>query len=604
MKFVGNIIPPSFSRTITSVIESNTQNGELDMKNCAISAIGGKQNTIGFSLIKSIGKIVELEFVTISDVKSTVSLFSFSLSSENVNDQEYKVKLLNCTLERLEIDGSGEATVFGGNMCVGMVMNGSKIERALSEKSKEGGALKIVLNEGGFIAIEESSLTGCICENVSEGGKGGGIYLDCSLIEEAFQLSSISFSKCSATVGNNMFVKSGNLVNSVNTERFAYDYSRYSNDGNAFVGKDGIYGEMDLRVFLVSLKWTVVSVSKDGHNILGCGDEKFPCQSMKSGIDHIDRSGAVGERKVNVRDDGTIEDIFSFTDALVIDGCVNEGDDIKHKPIHFEKTINGDSASSQTVISSIKTLSFLALEFRIPSQFVPSMNSLISSSGVLQLENCFFEIQSSTDIIQYSLITTTSGSCTLKGCSLSDCSFIKSPLVMTSSVLFENNNFSNIENTGSGEEGGVAKVILQVNEELVIESTNVSSCSLPSNNGKGGFLYLNCQNCLNKKPLLLENVLFANNNAAIGKNVFILGKDFNTSVTNESFKFDYSEMKNDKTLFVGSDIFHSNKDLFMFLVPFSSFEIFISSSGFDIRRCGNKGEARLAVYKLAVLLTA
>ncbi|KAH7826369.1 uncharacterized protein MONOS_17365 [Monocercomonoides exilis] len=285
MKFVGNIIPPSFSRTITSVIESNTQNGELHMKNCAISAIGGKQNTIGFSLIKSIGKIVELEFVTISDVKSTVSLFSISLSSSNINGLEYKVKLSNCTLEGLEIDGSEEAAVFGGNVGVGMAMNGSKIERALSEKSKEGGALKIVLNEGGFIAIEESSLTGCICENVSEGGKGGGIYLDCSLIEEAFQLSSISFSGCSATVGKNMFVKSGNLVNSVNIVRFAFDCSDYREDGNAFIREDEKYGEMDLRVFLVSLKWVEVSVSTGGHDTLGCGSGKLPCKSLKSGID-------------------------------------------------------------------------------------------------------------------------------------------------------------------------------------------------------------------------------------------------------------------------------------------------------------------------------
>eukprot|EP00770_Monocercomonoides_exilis_P002969 MONOS_2951.1-p1 / transcript=MONOS_2951.1 / gene=MONOS_2951 / organism=Monocercomonoides_exilis_PA203 / gene_product=unspecified product / transcript_product=unspecified product / location=Mono_scaffold00064:147902-148532(-) / protein_length=175 / sequence_SO=supercontig / SO=protein_coding / is_pseudo=false len=169
-----------------------------------------------------------------------------------------------------------------------------------------------------------------------------------------------------------MFVKSGNLVNSVKTERFAIDCTDYKDDGNAFVGEDGKYGEMDLRVFLVSLKWVEVSVSTGGHDTLGCGDEIFPCQSMKSGIDHIDRSAAVGEeRKVKVRDEGTIENVFSFRDALMIDGCVNEGDETKHKTVYFEGAINGDSSSSQTVISSIKTLSFLALKLQIPSQFVP-----------------------------------------------------------------------------------------------------------------------------------------------------------------------------------------------------------------------------------------
>ncbi|KAH7815657.1 uncharacterized protein MONOS_16705 [Monocercomonoides exilis] len=308
--YIGIINPSSFYRTITSVIESDTQNGELHMKNCAMSVNGAKGSTIGFSLIKSTGKKVEQKSVTISDVKSTVSLFSISLSPSNMNDQEYKVKLLNCTLEGLEIDGGEEAAVFGGNLGVGMVMNGSRIDGALSENSEEGGALKIVLKNGGYVALEESSFIGCVCENENNGGKGGGIYLDCSLNEGGFQLTSISFSECSATVGKNMFVKSSNLVNSVKTERFAIVNTDYEDDGNAFVGEDGKYEEMDLRVFLVSLKWVVVSVSTGGHDTLGCGIEKFPCESMKSGIDHIDRSGAVGERKVKVRDEGTIENVF------------------------------------------------------------------------------------------------------------------------------------------------------------------------------------------------------------------------------------------------------------------------------------------------------
>eukprot|EP00770_Monocercomonoides_exilis_P002542 MONOS_2526.1-p1 / transcript=MONOS_2526.1 / gene=MONOS_2526 / organism=Monocercomonoides_exilis_PA203 / gene_product=unspecified product / transcript_product=unspecified product / location=Mono_scaffold00052:138938-145108(-) / protein_length=2056 / sequence_SO=supercontig / SO=protein_coding / is_pseudo=false len=599
MKFIGIVVPSSFSRTISAVIESSTQNGELHMKNCAMNVVGGKQNTVGYFLIKSTGKMVELDSVTISEVKSTVSLFSFSPSSGRMNEQEYKVKLLNCTLKELEIDNEeteeGEAAVLGGNVGVGMVINGSRIEGAVSEKSKNGGALKIVFGEGGYVTIEESSFDGCICENGSEGGRGGGIYLDCSLNEGGFQLSSISFSGCRAAIGKNMFVKSSSLVNSVKIERFAIVNTDYVEDGNAFVGEDGKYGEMDLRMFLVSLKWMVVSVSKDGHDTLGCGNEIFPCQSMKSGIDHIDRSETEGERKVNVRDDEAMEDAYSFSKAVVIDGCVNEGDDVKHRLVHFEETINGDSASSSSVISSSNSLILLSLKLQVPSQFVSNMNSLISSSGVLQLKYCLFDIQSS-DIIQYSLITTTSGSCALKGCSLTDCSFVECPLEMNSSVFIENSNFSNIVNTVS-KEGGVAKVTLKGNEKLEIKSTNASSCSLLTTNGKGGFLYLDCQNCLNETPFLLEGVTFDSNKADIGKNMFILGKDFNISVTNDSFKFDYSSMKDDETLFVGSDGTHSNKDLFMFLVPFKSFEIFISSSGFDVARCGSEEEPCFTMWK-------
>ncbi|KAH7820959.1 uncharacterized protein MONOS_11591c2 [Monocercomonoides exilis] len=344
------------------------------------------------------------------------------------------------------------------------------------------------------MALENSSFVGCVCQNGSEGGKGGGNYLDCSSNGEAFHLSSISFSECSATVGKNMFVKSGNLVNSVNTERFAFDCTDYVEDGNAFVGEDGICGEMDLRVFLVEMKGMEVCVSMEGYDTLGCGSEKFPCESMKSGIDHIDMNGGEGERKVKVKDEGIIEDIYSFTDALAIDGSVIDEDETKHKPVQFNERIKGNSAFASSVISSTASLILLSLKLQIPSQFAPIMNSLISSSNILQFENCLFEIQSSTTI-QYSLITTTSGSCTLIGCSLMGSSFVKSPLVMATSVLFESNNFSNIRNTGSGEEGGVAKVTLKNDENLAIKSTNASSCSLSSGNGKGGFMYLDCQNC-------------------------------------------------------------------------------------------------------------
>ncbi|KAH7829587.1 uncharacterized protein MONOS_2 [Monocercomonoides exilis] len=168
--------------------------------------------------------------------------------------------------------------------------------------------------------------------------------------------------------------------------------------------------------------------------------------------------------------------------------------------------------------------------------------------------------------------------------------------MISSSVLFENSDFSRIENKGSGE-GGVAKVTLKNDEDLVIKSANASSCSLSTINGKGGFLYLNCQNCLEEKPFLLEDVSFANNKASIGKNMFILGKDFNSSVTNDSFHFNYLSMIKDGTLFVGSDNNHQEKDLFMFLIPYSSFEIFISSSGFDVARCGSEEEPCFTMWK-------
>ncbi|KAH7831159.1 uncharacterized protein MONOS_13105 [Monocercomonoides exilis] len=545
--------------------------GSLALNHTAITCLALNSQSI-FHLT-SLTAPLTLNSSNITDITSTATPASCVLSS--ATSPALSLSLANCTITNINSEQFSQQTATNGG-CISLASSTSTNTFSVSDST--------------FSIC-------CVNEDASDGGKGGGIYLDCSLNEVGFQLSSISFSGCRATVGKNMFVKSGNLVNTVNTERFAFDCTDYKEDGNAFVGEDGKYGELDLRVFLVSLKWVEVSVSTGGHDTLGCGDEIFPCQTMKSGIDHIDRSETEGERTVKVRDEGTIEDVYSFTDALVIDGCVIDGDETKHRPIHFKGTIKGNSELTSSVISSIQPLGLLSLKLQIPSQFKPNMNTLISSSGDLELVNCLFDIQSSTTI-QYSLITTTSGSCTLKGCSLADCSFIKSSLVMASSVLFENSNFSNIVNTGSGEEGGVARVTLKNDEDLIIKSTNVLSCSLSSGNGKGGFLHLDCQNCLNEKPFLFDvDLTFENNKAAIGKNMFIKGKYFNTSVTNDSFKFDYSSMKDEKNLFVGSDNFHSNKDLFMFLVPYSSIEIFISSNGFDVARCGSEEEPCFTMWK-------
>ncbi|KAH7830329.1 uncharacterized protein MONOS_5480 [Monocercomonoides exilis] len=531
----------------------------------------------------------------------------------------------NCSLDGIETSGGGVIMGNGGsevtlrNMtALGCVVgagslitsNGGSSLRVDGEsrfedietESVSGGCLKSEMKLNDLLEMGSSSILRCSANG--NGGRGGGIYLNLSDdCVNNFSLSTLIFKDNVAAEGRDLFISCKKLNETVTKERFGFEYKYENGEGEGegqAVDMKGIdrahfVESVDLGLFLVEMKGMEVCVSREGYDTLGCGSDGYPCESMWSGIRHNDMNGGEGERKVKVRDEGAIEDIYSFTDALAIDGCVNEGDEIKHKPVHFEGTIKGNSESS-SVISSTVSLSLLSLMLQIPNQFDPNMDSLISSSGVLKLESCLFEIRSLT-AVQYSLITTTSGSCILKGCSFVDSSFTISPLVMASSVLLENSNFSNIENKGS-EEGGAAKVTLQGNEKLDIKSTNASSCSLLKNNGKGGFLYLDCQNYLNENPFLFDvDVTFENNNATIGKNLFILGRDFNASVTNDSFKFDYSSMINDKTLFVGSDDFHQEKDLFMFLVPYSSIEILISSEGFDVARCGSEEEPCFTMWK-------
>ncbi|KAH7817339.1 uncharacterized protein MONOS_11268 [Monocercomonoides exilis] len=253
------------------------------------------------------------------------------------------------------------------------------------------------------------------CSANGNGGRGGGIYLDLSdNCLNNFSLPTLIFKGNVAAEGRDLFISCKKLNGTVTKERFGFELKYVNGEGEWMavdmkgIDRDYFAESVDLGLFLVEMKGMVVCVSREGYDTLGCGSDGYPCESMWSGISHIDMNGGEGERKVKVRDEGTIEDIYSFTHALAFDGCVNNGDETKYKPVLFNERIKGNSALTSSVISSIQSLSLLSLKLKIPSQFEPNMNSLISSSGVLRLENCLFEIQSLT-AVQCSLIAATSG---------------------------------------------------------------------------------------------------------------------------------------------------------------------------------------------------
>ncbi|KAH7817646.1 uncharacterized protein MONOS_12266 [Monocercomonoides exilis] len=153
----------------------------------------------------------------------------------------------------------------------------------------------------------------------------------------------------------------------------------------------------------------------------------------------------------------------------------------------------------------------------------------------------------------------------------------------------------------SGNGGGIKVELEEASSKILIGdstshtggTTTFKQCKC-SGCGGGVMLHLTDANALFE---LSDTLVFEKNEAEYGKNMFISAADLNKTVTNVSFAFEYSSMKDDKTLIVGSDSYHSNKDLFMFLIPYSSFEIFISSEGFDVARCGSEEEPCFTMWK-------
>eukprot|EP00770_Monocercomonoides_exilis_P010876 MONOS_10823.1-p1 / transcript=MONOS_10823.1 / gene=MONOS_10823 / organism=Monocercomonoides_exilis_PA203 / gene_product=unspecified product / transcript_product=unspecified product / location=Mono_scaffold00508:6-4548(-) / protein_length=1488 / sequence_SO=supercontig / SO=protein_coding / is_pseudo=false len=141
---------------------------------------------------------------------------------------------------------------------------------------------------------------------------------------------------------------------------------------------------------------------------------------------------------------------------------------------------------------------------------------------------------------------------------------------------------------GRGNGGGmciaaVENALLNVNGGLMKEC-NAEEASV----GKGGWLYANCSERRGWIPFKFEGVKFAGNEAFVGKNMFILDKDLNVTVRNETFAIHVEGMEDDQNLFVGSDEKRISTDLLRFIIEYRSERIVVWENGDDVVRCGSE----------------
>ncbi|KAH7831228.1 uncharacterized protein MONOS_3800 [Monocercomonoides exilis] len=587
--------------------------GSLALNHTAITSL--PLNSQSIFHLTSLTNPLTLNSSNITDITSTATPASCVLSS--ATSPALSLSLTNCTITNINSSQLSQQTATNGG-CISFASSASANSFSVSN------------------TIFSSC---CVSEDTSSGGRGGALMIeykdDSEVSSTTFSVTNIVFSANKASVGRDMYFVCGSFVVSVKEPLFAFMTSISSKD-NSIVGHDRTeaFGDWNVDLFIFFDGFFDSTIYVDGISGVErvyCGLEKAPCLNVNYGMERLKRT--------NVKEEIIVISNSSLTGCVDVSNMYVKAKAETIVEIGCQREVN---SSEECVLKSGSLTEMEFIGIVVPSSFSRTITSVIESStqnGELHMKNCEMSvIGGKGNTIEFSLIKSTGKmvelnsvtisdvkstvslfsislfsanvnegenegeykvklfNCSLMRCSFDESSFGESPLMISSSVLFENSNFSNIVNTGSGE-GGVARVTLKNDEKLQIKSTNVSFCSLSSSNGKGGFLYLDCQKCLSEKPFVLEDIKFENNNAAIGKNMFILGKDFNSSVTNDSFKFDYSSMINDETLFKGSDSFHSDKDLFMFLIPYSSFEIFISSNGFDVARCGSEKEPCFTMWK-------
>ncbi|KAH7831780.1 uncharacterized protein MONOS_1932 [Monocercomonoides exilis] len=152
------------------------------------------------------------------------------------------------------------------------------------------------------------------------------------------------------------------------------------------------------------------------------------------------------------------------------------------------------------------------------------------------------------------------------------------------------------------EKGGGMKIELGTEGSFCLKGENseqissVSHCTCSTFVGKGGFLYLSCCNSID--GFSLSDLVFSENEAFVGRNVFILSSDLNASVVIERLMFDWTEWKNTTAFFGADEVnFTEGISLDKLLFEHTDTSVVVSSSGRDIRGCGSEREPCLSFWE-------
>ncbi|KAH7817296.1 uncharacterized protein MONOS_18156 [Monocercomonoides exilis] len=268
-------VPQSLSEPHRTLICCTAPSGALNISHCSFSAEHAK--CISFSLI------------TVNGGHMTMS---------------------DCAMEH--VTGAAPPIV----SCGDTAMSKCTIKEIKCSESKEGGAVHAVLKGDWRLVMSECKMSSCSCS--VEEGKGGGLFVDGSESEddEPFLFTDVEVSLNAAHMGVNAFVVARDLNSSITRATFGFKSSRGEEEGNDFVGRDGVFGETDLYRFVREYMSTVMHISSvGGYDVMRCGSAAEPCSTFWMGMQKLEKETKM--RSVRVQGELRIADGFDLTNCSV-----------------------------------------------------------------------------------------------------------------------------------------------------------------------------------------------------------------------------------------------------------------------------------------------
>ncbi|KAH7825127.1 uncharacterized protein MONOS_1496 [Monocercomonoides exilis] len=189
-----------------------------------------------------------------------------------------------------------------GSFSAGMecVVEGCAMTKCMSEKSVEGGGMKMLLKRGvSELKVSGCSLGMCACSTVN--GRGGGMMIDAldpnvkntntEMPPLGLRLENIRFMMNDAFIGKDVFIRCDSIASQINERLFGLDF-----DQEALRGKDSICGsdgegktDINLIPFITFFFGQQVFISVNGSNNRQCGAQTNPCKSVSCSVSHIQR---------------------------------------------------------------------------------------------------------------------------------------------------------------------------------------------------------------------------------------------------------------------------------------------------------------------------
>ncbi|KAH7830472.1 uncharacterized protein MONOS_6590 [Monocercomonoides exilis] len=502
-----------------------------------------------------------------------------------------------------------------------------------------GGGMCVAAEENAFVIVNGGLMKECNAEEVNV-GKGGWLCLNCSERRGvmSFKFEGVKFAGNEAFMGMNMFILDSDLNVTMRSETFAIDVEGMEDDPNLFVGCDEKRINTELLRFVIEYRSERIVVWEKGDDVVRCGSEEDPCETLEMGMRHIERGG---ERKVvfvkeKIRVEGE-HDLSGFDVESVGAGCdekeygtvvmgsdgesgakvclrnsgaftlralemcvmnvlgseelgvvVSEGGKVEWEDCSIswkgKRERIGDVAfcvvkKGELEMKRFKVLSYLGKRnvFVVSGEVVSVIDEFTVIEAKLEGGN-LFEIEGER--------VNGGGEMMMKNCSIGSVEGKGvDPCVVSSKSgsgvkLVVEDSLIEVCNCGRSIKGGAMLFELNEGGLFHVVNTSVKQCGCSVSEGKGGGVYL-CATLMGELDYVFDRVLLRRNIASVGNDVFIVCDCIERQINETQFNIDFRDVEFIRqNAIYGMDAGEHNEqviDLMSLIVKYQSDTIVVSN---------------------------